>query len=102
MLLHVQYPPGTNAAVVLKGPDARQQLLATLINESGGESDVTASVVYESAAANVAQVEKHGLLTPVGNGTASVAAKSTNGLTATIQVRVEQFGTKQPINFANQ
>ena len=102
MVLHVQYPPGTNALVVLRGPDARHQLLATVVTDSGSEYDVTDGVVYESTLANVVHVEKHGLVTPMANGTASVTAKSTNGLSASIQVRVEQFGTKQPINFANQ
>src|SRR3954471_17536431 len=91
LVLHVQYPPGTKDVVVLRGPDARQQLLATLATDGGTESDVTGSVGYESTPAKVVQVEKHGLVTPIGNGTASVTAKSTNGLTATIQVRVEHF-----------
>jgi len=102
LLLHVQYPPGTNPVVLLKGPDARQQLLATFMNSSGAESDLTRSVAFEASPPNVVNVEKHGLVTPLGNGLAVVTAKATNGLAANIQVRVEQFATKQPINFPNQ
>jgi hypothetical protein len=88
--------------VVLKGPDARQQLLATFINERGAECDVTRNATYEASPTNVVAIETHGLVTPIGDGVATITARGTNGLTANIQVRVEQFGTKQPINFANQ
>jgi hypothetical protein len=101
LVLHVQYPPTTNL-IVLKGPDARQQLLATCMTERGAESDRTRTVAYEASPTNVLSVNARGLVTPLGDGTAVVTAKDTNGLTASIPVRVEQFSTKQPINFANQ
>ena len=102
LVLHVRYPD-TNLAVVLKGPDARQQLLATLVPDGNGvERDLTREVQYETSPANVVSVDRGGVLTPVGDGHATVIAKGTNGLSAGIAVRVEEFGTRQPINFANQ
>jgi hypothetical protein len=101
LVLHVQYPPGTNLTI-LKGADARQQLLVTYVHESGAEHDVTRGVQYEVSPTNIVSVGTRGLVTPMADGVATVTAKSTNGLTASVRVRVEQFGAQQPINFANQ
>ena len=101
-MLHVRYPD-TNFAVVLKGPDARQQLLATVVPDGSGiERDVTREVEYRASPANVVSVDRAGLVTPLADGAVTVTAKATNGLSASLAVRVEQFAARQPINFANQ
>ena len=109
LVLHVDYPPGTNRFVVLKGPDARQQLLATWVDPSGVERDVTRDVVYEASPitygnpnVEVVRVSRNGVITPLADGIANVTAKTTNGLSGSLVVRVEAFSAKQPINFANQ
>ena len=102
LLLHVEYPPTTNDSLVLRGADARQQLLATWINGQGAEIDVTRDITYEVSPTDVVRISKVGVLTPVRDGSAVITAKHTNGVTATISVRVEEFAAKHPINFANQ
>ena len=102
LVLHVEYPPAANRSVVLRGADARQQLLATWINAQGAQIDVTRDVSYEASPTDIVRVSKLGVITPLTGGTAVVTAKHTNGSTASTTVRVEEFTAKHPINFANQ
>ena len=101
LVLHVDYPPGTNRLVVLKGADARQQLLATS-QRQGADFDVTRDVSYQASPAEVIRVSRNGMVVPLADGTAVITATDTNGATAKINVRVEDFAAKRPINFANQ
>ena len=100
--LHARTAEGTNESLRLQGPDARQQLLATARLESGALRDFTRRVRFESAPAGVVRVEKDGVLVPLGNGTATVSAKTDDGLAAALEVTVERFQQARPINFANQ
>lgn len=95
--------PADQAAkpLALKGADARVQLLATARHASGAESDYTSKVTYTIKPLKVVDVDKSGYLTPLGDGTASITAKSPEGLTATTSVSIENFKIVPSINFAN-
>jgi len=56
LFLHLEYPAPTNRSVVLKGADARQQLLATWMNAQGAEIDVTRDVSYAASPADVVRI----------------------------------------------
>jgi hypothetical protein len=86
----------------LKGSDARQQLLATAKFATGAERDYTRAVTYTAAPANIVAVDKEGLVTPVADGKAIITAKSKDGVSATIEVTVENAKVVNAINFANQ
>ena len=94
--------PGTAKALVLKGSDARVQLLAHARHASGSESDYTAKVTYTVKPPKIVDVDKTGYLTPLGDGTATITAKSPEGLTATTTVTIENFKDVPSINFPNQ
>ncbi len=85
--------------VVMKGGDARQQLLVTARFAGGGERDYSRTVTYEVKPAGVAEVTKDGYVIPKGDGKATITAKSAEGLTAMATVTVEQFAHVPPINF---
>jgi len=75
-------PDQAAKTLVLKGADARVQLLATGRTASGAESDYTAKVTYTVKPLKVVDVDKTGYLTPLGDGTVTITAKSPEGLTA--------------------
>ena len=95
--------PADSAAktLALKGADARVQLLVHARHASGVESDYTSKVTYTIKPLKVVDVDKSGYLTPIGDGTATITAKSPEGLTATASVSVENFKLVPTINFAN-
>lgn len=87
--------------LVVKGPDARRQLLVSA-DADGQTQDATSEVKYDAAPAGVVQVDARGMLTPVGDGAAVVTARDEAGRAAALDVRVEEFAHPQSINFANQ
>ncbi len=86
---------------VLTGKHSRQQLVATA-TEAGLPTDVTRKVQYAAVPANVVAVGPTGLVTPLGDGDATITARHADGLSAAVKVSVKQFGVVQPINFANE
>ncbi len=104
LTLHVHSAAATktNFSVRLNGADARQQLLATAELDSGMLADLTRHVAYESSSDEVVRVTAGGLLIPVGNGTADVSARTSNGLSSSITVAVERFSNVSQVNFPNQ
>lgn len=87
--------------IVLRGPDARQQILVTGVSEGGGELDLTREVDYEALPAGIVAVDGNGLVSPLADGMATIIAKGSNNLSASLKVTVKNFRTTQPINFAN-
>jgi len=91
-----------NAGLRLVGADARQQLVVTAADDKGAPKDVTRHVRYSAKPDGVVKVDDRGLVTAIGNGTATVTAKANDaGPPATLSVTVEQFDASPPINFAN-
>jgi len=95
-------PVSVGQTLHLRGADARQQLLVTAKLEDSTLRDYTRAVKYEAKPANVVKVDANGFLIPLGDGSATITAKLSNGTNATLAVKVENFKTPTPINFANQ
>ena len=84
----------------LKGKHARQQLVATA-KDTGKDVDVTRTAKYVVAPANVVAVTPTGLVTPLGDGAATITA-TIDGVQSEVKVTVTEYGVVQPINFANE
>ncbi len=95
-------PGETNIALHLRGADARQQLLVTARFNTGALRDYTREVSYETSPPGVVQVSRTGRITPLADGTTTLKARSSEGLTATCPVTVSQYKNVPQINFANQ
>src|SRR5579862_400230 len=81
----------------LRGRDARQQVLVTADYASGAERDCTREVTYSSAPAGIVSVDPTGMVRALGDGDATLTAKTANGLTATLPVAVEDYGRMIPV-----
>jgi hypothetical protein len=91
----VVYP----TAVPLTGPAASQQLVA--VEAEGGRAVANRSTVkFTSSDPKVVVVSDAGVVTPTGNGTATVTA-TTNGKTATTKVTVTNFDQPPRVSFVN-
>ncbi|MEN9573249.1 MAG: hypothetical protein RL514_1104 [Verrucomicrobiota bacterium] len=99
--LFTQPADSASKTLALKGADARVQLLVHAKHASGLESDYTGRVTYSIKPLKVLEVDKSGYLTPIGDGTATITAKSPEGLTATATVSVENYKVVPTLNFAN-
>jgi hypothetical protein len=86
---------------VLRGPDARRQLVVTGVHSSGQLRDLTARVAFEASPPGVVDVAADGLVTPAGDGKATVVARSPEGHTTEVELTVEGFSTPRTINFPN-
>jgi hypothetical protein len=83
-------------SVELRGPEARQQLLAQA-STGGVQEEWTRSAQWSSSNPAVALVDATGLVRPAGDGEAIVTARA-NGLSATVKVRVR--GAKAPFEWS--
>lgn len=83
------------------GRDGVQQLIVTFTDDTGLEHDVTREASYTVQPEGVVTVDSTGLVTPYAEGTIEITVGFT-GLTATQQVRVQQYDEDLPINFANE
>jgi hypothetical protein len=99
--LHARTEGSSNEVLKLRGRDARQQLLATARLSNASLSDLTRQVAFE-VEGDAVRVQSDGLVTPLNDGTATVTARTAEGLSASISVMVEKFNTATPVNFPNQ
>jgi hypothetical protein len=87
---------------VLRGPDARRQLVVTGVYSSGQLRDLTGKSVFEASPPGVVLVDAAGFVTPAGDGKATVVATGPDGLTSDVTLTVEGFSSPRSINFPNQ
>ena len=85
------------AAVTLDGADDRQQLIITA-NSGAKPADRTGEATFVSSATTVAVVSRAGIITPVGDGEATIKATA-NGATTTVTVKVKNITTTKPVTF---
>ncbi len=88
--------PGSNKFDLI-GPDARQQLI--VLSQKYG--DLTRDIAFSAEPPNVVTIDKNGLVSPKGEGTATVSATTGNGEKVKVTVTVSQFGKPQPVSFPN-
>jgi len=93
--IHLVSSPDREPTLV--GPDATLQLVV-----SEGQQDLTRSATYTLEPAGIVAVDATGLVRPLADGVTTLTA-SRDGLSpASVQLRVEQSSTPQPINFPNE
>lgn len=83
--------------VLLRGPDAAQQLV--LMAPDG--SDATHAARWRVEPAGFATVEPGGRVRPLADGVGQVVARLPDGREASMPVEVTAHGTSQPVHFAN-
>src|SRR4030095_10079326 len=88
-------------SVTLSGKDARRQFLVSGKLDANAECDFTRHATYQAAPEGIGKVDSQGVVTSLADGTATVTA-SVDGVSATLEVKVENVATALPINFANQ
>ncbi len=87
---------------VLRGPNARSQLVVNGHYTSGQIHDLTHVVKYTAAPTGLLKVSDAGLVAALGNGEVELIATGPDGKSATAKFVVENFDTPRPINFPNE
>lgn len=83
--------------ITLSSSDARQQLIVT----GSGDKDLTRHVEWSAEPAGIVIVETSGRVLPIADGSASVIARTLDGLASRLPVIVSGTGRTAPIHFAN-
>lgn len=88
------------------GPDDRHQVIvtATTTTANGVASpvDVTHQASYKVHPPQIAEITSDGFLRPLADGSATLTATFKNATPVSSKIQVQQSGTPQAINFANQ
>ncbi len=111
------------AAALLRGADARRQLIVTARSTDGDEQDFTHRVEYTPSPEGIVSISPDGLVTPLADGEVTITATwdptVTSGVTSRvvptggsaasykavagqIKLTVTEFERQPPVNFANQ
>ena len=94
--------PDLEAAALLRGPEARQQLLVTGRLRDGRLVDYTRQVQYQSRPPGIVSIDKAGFVIPLANGSVQVTAGLPQGLTASTRLSVREIGQSRRVNFPNE
>ncbi|WP_422926548.1 DUF1549 domain-containing protein [Singulisphaera sp. PoT] len=89
------------AKLVLRGPDAVQQLAVDRVEADGNTHDVTTNTKFKSTDPKVATVDASGVVVAKGDGSTSIVIDQ-GGTTSEVSVVVKDFASGLPVNFANQ
>jgi hypothetical protein len=93
---------GGAQALKLLGAGERRQLLVNAKLDDGSLLDHTRDVSFSVTPENVVRVTRDGRVIPLGDGNATITAKSKSGLSVKLPLSVEDFDRVRPINFSNQ
>lgn len=93
--------PNQAKAIVLNDPDARQQILVTLKENSGLIRDVTREVQYQVEPQGIVQVSKTGFVTPLSDGKATITARLKSMPPVVFAAQVSSFKKQRPVSFYN-
>ena len=81
---------------LMRGADARVQLLVAGKYSSGQTRDLTAQVQYEVSPAGILRVDDSGFATPSGDGKATIKAKGPDGVSDEVYAQVSsEFSGKE-------
>ena len=99
--MHNGRPDGE--AVVLRGEDARQQVVVMGTDTDAKTFDLTRVATFTSQPAGVVAVDEQGVVSPLANGATTITATiaGTPPLTATASFTVESFEQNPGYDFAN-
>ena len=96
-------PPGAD---LLRGADARKQLVVTGETADGWALDVSSSASYECVPDGVVKIDSRGFVTPVANGEVvvrvAVAGQGGQPVVAEKKLKVENYVDQPVVNFPNQ
>ena len=95
-------PNVDGSGFVLRGRDARQQLIVTGHHEGNVVTDQTRAVTYAVEPPAVASIDATGMVTPLADGDATITATTAEGQSAQLALHVKDFENQVPINFKNQ
>ncbi len=87
---------------LLRGRNARRQLVVTGSYSSGQKHDLTHAVTYAVDAPQVLTVAADGLITPLTDGNATVTARTADGKSTAIALQAQQCNEELPINFVDE
>ena len=95
------YLPNQSQSIEISDPDARQQLLITLKENTGTARDVTREVTYQIQPTGVIEVSQSGYVKPLANGSATITAQFASAAPIRIPVNVTSFEKRRPVSFYN-
>ena len=87
---------------VLRGADARQQLLVVGRYEDGRLDDYTRRVRYDARPPGIVEIDAAGLVRPVAEGQVKITARGPGRLRDQLTLEVAQLVDPPPVNFVNQ
>jgi hypothetical protein len=94
-------PETADKSFLIRGQDARQQLVISGVYSSGQLRDHTHGAKYSVTPAGIIAVAEDGMMTPIKDGQATVKA-AFGGKETTTLVKVNGVENQVPINFKNQ
>jgi hypothetical protein len=87
---------------VLRGKNARRQVVVTGKYTSGQSHDLTHQLTYSVDNPSILQVDGTGLVTPLTDGDATITASEPGGKQTTLKLTIERCQQQLPVNFANE
>jgi hypothetical protein len=100
--ISVETGRSSGSSFVVAGRNASQQLLVTGQYASDQTRDLTRDVAYSTADPGIVRVDATGHLTPISEGTTSIAVESADGPSRTLEVTVTDIDQDVAVNFPNQ
>ena len=94
-------PESQENRLIIRGRDARQQLIVTGVYSSGQFRDHTPQATYSASPAGIVEVAADGLVTPLADGDAAVKV-AVDGKESTVTIHVEGVANQIRMNFKNQ
>lgn len=87
---------------ILRGKNARMQLLVTGVYSSGQRHDLTHEVTFNCDNPQVLSLQTGGLVVPRTDGDAVITAQWPEGKAATLSLKTESCGVQLPVSFQNE
>jgi Protein of unknown function (DUF1549)/Protein of unknown function (DUF1553) len=95
-------PNESGRGVVIRGRDARQQLVVTAVVGANQQIDVTRRVTYAVNPSTLAAIDSTGYMIPLADGEGQIAIESPGYPAVTIPLQVTGIAHPAPMNFTNQ
>ncbi len=87
---------------ILRGKNARRQVVVQGSYSSGQTRDLTRRVTYRVDHPEILRVDSTGLVEPLADGVATITAREAGGKETRLELTVERFAEQLPVNFSNE